>query len=59
MGNYFPIQNGTFHDFISGLPNILWHISNHLPERYFSGALIDENLVVGSQIEFSANRCYF
>ena len=37
IGNYFPIQNGTFHDVISGLPNIRCHISNHLLERYFQG----------------------
>ena len=37
MGNYFPIQNGTFHDVISALRNIRWHINNHLPERYFQG----------------------
>ena len=37
MGNYFPIQNDTFHDIISWLPNSRWHISNHLPERYFQG----------------------
>ena len=52
MGNYFPIQNDTFHDIISGLPNSRWHTSNHLPERYFQGHLTDENLVVGSQIKF-------
>ena len=37
MGNYFPIQNGTFHKVVSGLFDIHWHIhvSNPLPERYF------------------------